>query len=372
MENEHVRKTTLPDGDVVEISDTPCAWWATHRANGFVDPHVIAPDPKQPRRHMDLTELAELQESITVTGVRQPMVVTPRANAPWITVNPEHEDCFFAAVSGHRRRECALNANLEAVPIEVRIYPSSKEHYMDASVLNTNHTDLTPLEEGYEMVRLRSEGWTVEELCRHFGTAAPQYYVRISLTQLHPGIQELLNPAVQEKKRLPATTAGALGNVKVPTVKELDEVLDKLGPDANPNSGVMNVYFEDLDDDGRRFELQWMLLRVILKRKYQSVRAINFIREHSLKLAAVGHQGGKKTKRYRPEKQRAVVLNLAKTINQSVLVDWPPAEFKQAFSGSTAAELEEHIAELRTASEAIDSFLSVLLRIQTARRPVAA
>lgn len=372
MDIQSLKQVTLPDGNVVEISNDPLPWWRIQFASGFVSPHCIAPDPNQPRRHIDPTELEELYESIKVSGVRQSLVITPLELAPWIEVAPEHRHAFFGAVSGHRRREGAIRADQEAVPVEIRIYPSSKEYKMDASILNSNHADLTPLEEGYELVQLRAEGWTVEELCQHFGMAAPQYYLRVNLTRLHPDIQELLNPELQEKKRLPTTTAGALGNVKVPTVAELDQVLEVLGSDANPENGVMNVYFEALTDDERRFEYQWMLLRVILKRGLKSVRAMNFIKEHALKLSAVSKHGGRKTARYRPEKKREIVVNLAKTVQQSVLVDWTPAEFRATFETATAEEMETYIKGLQNAGQSLADFIRILEQIQNKKRPAAA
>jgi hypothetical protein len=64
-------------------------------------------------------------------------------------------------VSGHRRQKCALDAGIGAVPVKVVIFQSEKEYRMEMSLLNKGQDDLTPLEEGYEIVRLRDLGWKI-------------------------------------------------------------------------------------------------------------------------------------------------------------------------------------------------------------------
>ncbi len=57
---ENAMKTVrLPDGQEVEISSTPEAWWSEHGGVGHIDPALLAPDPYQPRKFMDQTELSQ-------------------------------------------------------------------------------------------------------------------------------------------------------------------------------------------------------------------------------------------------------------------------------------------------------------------------
>src|SRR3989338_5496241 len=169
MDAQATRSVILPSEERVTVSDTPQKWWTANNSTGFVDPHCIAPDPKNPRKRMSPIRLAELKESITARGVRDPLVVTPSKCAPWVQVAPEHEGCFFLAVSGHRRRECALDVRLGAVPIRVAVYPSEMEHRLDVSLLNKEREDLEPLDECWELVELRKLGWKVDSLCRSHG-----------------------------------------------------------------------------------------------------------------------------------------------------------------------------------------------------------
>jgi ParB-like chromosome segregation protein Spo0J len=224
-----LREVRLPGGDVVHVSDSPEGWWNKANASGFVDPHQIAPDPRNPRRVMNPARRVELEESIAANGVRQALVLTPKHMAPWAQVAKEHTDCYFLDVSGHRRREASINKSVGAVPVMIRIYPDEKAHRMDVSLLNKGQDDLSALEEGHEILMLQELGWKVNELCASFGYQAPQLYDRIHLTRLAPDIQQLLDPDLPRKKRLGVTLGGKLGGIPAPTADELEEACENYG-----------------------------------------------------------------------------------------------------------------------------------------------
>ncbi|MES2225276.1 MAG: ParB N-terminal domain-containing protein [Patescibacteria group bacterium] len=366
MTETSLREATLPDGRVVHISNVPCEWWSQQDGAGFAHPSVCAPDPDQPRRHIDEADLAELQESVGASGVRESITVTPRHLAPWVKLAPEFDGAFFAIVSGHRRWTSASRAEIEAIPIHVRIYATEADHRLDASLLNSGHKDLSPLEQGYEVVGLREQGLTMEVIAKHRGKSVPHLYSRMSLTRLAPDIQELLKPEINEKKRLAITIAAELGAVKIPTVGELDELLDQLGPFAHPADGV-DVLFEALDDDGRRFELQRMLLRVIQHNHWGALRAINLIKDRAQQLSARVGSANDKTERFQPARRRKLVDTFLSEISASPLHDWRPADFHQAYDTATDAELEELLERFVLASQDLEGLKAWIQKILDSR-----
>jgi len=366
MNEMTLRRIVLPDGSEATISLVPLAWWDENNASGFVAPAMCAPDPNQPRRHIRKEALDELIGSIRVSGVREPVILTPRHLAPWVELAPEHESAYFVIVSGHRRWTGATRSKLEAVPFCVRTYGSAAEHYMDASLLNSNREDLTPLEEGYEALSLRERGFTMEALSSHFGKSVPYLYSRMNLTRLAPDIQVLLDPEVNERKRLPVTIGGELGGVKVPTVGELDEILERLGPACYSKDGN-KICFESLDDDGRRFELQRMLLRAIQREQMSASRAIILIKDQAQRLSAQQAAPGKKSERLQPARRRKMLRRFVGEVNGSSVHDWRPADYREAFETAPDEEIDSLLAELRIAEENIGSIATLVERARAAR-----
>jgi ParB/RepB/Spo0J family partition protein len=362
MNKPALESVTLLDGTEVTVSDIPEDWWTVAKGSGYVRPDMLAPDPQQPRQYMDPERLAELQRSIAASGVRETLIVTPRKLAPWAKVEEKFKHCFFIIVSGHRRWYCTNLAGLPVIPIEVRIYKSRKEHNLDRSLLNKGRDDLTELDVGFEIVNLREDGWTIDELAAHFGMSTPQLYNRINLTQLHPDIQQLLlpTPGNRKKNALPVTTAGVLGGVKSPTPEELETLFENLGSVANgEDQKERERDFNYLDDDERRFELQKLLLSVIQRRSLGTVRAVEFIREQALRLTTSHKRYGRETERYQPRRRKEILHNLMNEITGSVVMDWTPAELQRIFELASYEEVEVYITHLREAAQ----FLTGLERI---------
>ena len=97
----------------------------------------IAPNPYQPRREFNETDLAELADSIAQQGIIQPLIVVNN-NSPDIT-QP------FTLIAGERRLRAARRAGLHAVPCIVR--QATRQQMMEwALVENIQRSDLNPLE----------------------------------------------------------------------------------------------------------------------------------------------------------------------------------------------------------------------------------
>lgn len=369
--NAHLRPNTavLPDGNRVVVSLTKEPWWEQDNASGYVRPDMLAPDPQQPRKHMNADKLAELRESVAASGVRQAIVVTPLSKAPWAVVAPEHARLPFLIVAGHRRDKCALESHLGAVPIMVRVYASEKEHHMDRSLLNYGHEDLSEIEQGWEAVALRDEGWKIEELCERFGIQAPGLYARMNLTKLAPELQHLLDPKLPIKKRLGTTLGGALGGVKQPTPKELVELLESFS-DIVSQDDIIPEGPTKLDDTGRRFALQRMLFEVIHRRSLPSERAVEFVHEqaHTLLAAQTGNTGAP-VRRYEPHRRREILAGLVKSVQSSVVVDWKPEEFRRIFEYEPYESLEAVIKSYQAIADFFLGVIKILKTILATKKP---
>ena len=103
---------------------------------------AIRPNPNQPRRHFDETELEELSRSIRDKGVLQPILVRPAKVAG-----------EYQIVAGERRWRAAQRAGVRAIPAVIREL-SDAEVLEIAIVENVQRADLSPIEEaeGYRML----------------------------------------------------------------------------------------------------------------------------------------------------------------------------------------------------------------------------
>jgi len=94
----------------------------------------LVPNPGQPRKNFDETELNELADSIKNYGIIQPVIA---ANAG---------DGTYIIIAGERRTRAAKLAGLSAVPVIVRDYTDQKR--LEISLIeNIQRSDLNPMEE---------------------------------------------------------------------------------------------------------------------------------------------------------------------------------------------------------------------------------
>jgi len=98
----------------------------------------IAPNPYQPRRNFDETELAELAQSISLQGILQPLIVTDAKTVEGVN-KP------FALIAGERRLRAAKQAGLQTVPCVIR--DASQQQMIEWAVIeNIQRADLNPIE----------------------------------------------------------------------------------------------------------------------------------------------------------------------------------------------------------------------------------
>jgi ParB family chromosome partitioning protein len=117
-----------------------------------VDIDRLAPNPLQPRQHMDEAALEELARSIRAQGVMQPILV-------------RSVDGGYQIIAGERRWRAAQRAGLLRVPVVVRDVPGGDEQTLlvMALVENLQREDLTPIEEATAYRRLADQFHLTQE-----------------------------------------------------------------------------------------------------------------------------------------------------------------------------------------------------------------
>lgn len=143
-----------------------------------VDPHLIVPNPRQPRTHFNTDDLAELVHSVREFGVLQPVVVRK---------NPEGE---YELIMGERRTRAAREAGLDTIPAIVR-ETADEDLLRDALLENLHRSELNPLEEASAYQQLLEDfGITQEELATRIGRSRPQISNTIRLLKLPVPVQQ--------------------------------------------------------------------------------------------------------------------------------------------------------------------------------------
>ena len=143
-----------------------------------IDPHLIVPNPRQPRTHFDAEDLAELVHSVREFGVLQPVVV--RAT----------DEGTYELIMGERRTRAAREAGLHSIPAVIR--DTADEHLLrDALLENLHRSELNPLEEASAYQQLLEDfGITQEELATRIGRSRPQISNTIRLLKLPIPVQQ--------------------------------------------------------------------------------------------------------------------------------------------------------------------------------------
>jgi ParB family chromosome partitioning protein len=133
------------------------------KAGGDLDQIVpierVVPNPDQPRRDFEQTELEELAASISEHGIIQPLIVRKQTG----------DGGRFEIVAGERRWRAAQIAKLHEIPVVVRQF-SDAEVLEIAIIENIQRSDLNPVEEalGYKQLQDRF-GHTQDQLAKQLG-----------------------------------------------------------------------------------------------------------------------------------------------------------------------------------------------------------
>lgn len=139
----------------------------------------LSPNPHQPRREFDQTEIDLLASSLKRHGVLQPLIATPESDK-------------YIIIAGERRWRAAKKAKLESLPVLVR---SSEElDRLEIGLIeNVQRVDLSPLEQAISIARLHEQfNISYEDIAKRLGKAHTSILNTIRLLVLTPEAQEAL------------------------------------------------------------------------------------------------------------------------------------------------------------------------------------
>jgi len=141
-----------------------------------VDITKVMPNPGQPRKHFDESQIEELAASIKEFGIVQPLIVKK---------NNEN----YMIVAGERRWRAAQIAGLSRIPVVVREY-SDMQMLEIALIENIQREDLNPIEEANCYKRLNEVfSLTHEDISGKVGKSRSHISNSIRLLRLDSRIQ---------------------------------------------------------------------------------------------------------------------------------------------------------------------------------------
>ncbi len=185
-------------GDVPASADAGAG-----RGNGArqVAIDLLGPNPFQPRRAFDETDLRELTESVRANGILQPIVVRPDPRGGG----------RFQIVAGERRWRSAQRAGLHEVPVVVRDFTDDQSLEV-AIVENVQRAGLNSIEEalGYQALIDRFS-YTQDKLAENVGKSRSHIANTLRLLQLPKEVRQMV-----EDGKLTAGHARALITAKDP------------------------------------------------------------------------------------------------------------------------------------------------------------
>ena len=151
------------------------------KPDSTIDVSLVRPNPYQPRREFNESEIQALATSIGRDGVLQPVVV--RATT----------DGSYELVAGERRWRASKKAGLERIPAIIRKVDDKKMLEL-ALVENLQRSDLNPIEKARAFRQLiQLNGWTQEQVAESVGMGRPTVANFIRLLDLPAEVQEAVS-----------------------------------------------------------------------------------------------------------------------------------------------------------------------------------
>ena len=215
----------------------------------LVDIDLIEPSPYQPRTHFREEALAELAQSIQVSGIIQPLVLRKIG-------------ARFQLLAGERRWRAAQRAGLSRVPAVIR--EVTDEAALEITLVeNIQREDLNPIEEARAYERLLTEfHLTQEEVAAKTGKDRATIGNAIRLLRLEKAILDLIEGGrlsaghgrallaiADPQMRLALAQRGAGGRMTVRQIERsasrrlrpVPPPLDETQYDANTRAAIENL-----------------------------------------------------------------------------------------------------------------------------------
>lgn len=146
----------------------------------WINPELLKPNPKQPRKEFDPQKLQELSDSIKENGVLEPIVIQ----------YDKKLDAFYI-IAGERRTRASKMAGLTKVPVVLREYTDQQKLEM-ALIENIQRADLNPIEEATAYYNLIQMGANQEEVAKKVGKNRSTVANAVRLLKLPEDIQRSL------------------------------------------------------------------------------------------------------------------------------------------------------------------------------------
>ena len=169
----------LADVDSTSTAEGPTT---ARRPDDVLPIEKVHPNPDQPRRRFEETDLEELTNSIAEKGILQPLIVRPDPT----------ERGTYQIVAGERRWRAAQRAKLHQVPVVIREFDDT-EALEVAIIENIQRADLNAVEEaaGYRQLMDRF-GHTQEKLAEALGKSRSHIANSLRLLNLPDAVQAMV------------------------------------------------------------------------------------------------------------------------------------------------------------------------------------
>ena len=209
----------------------------------------ISPNPDQPRKRFEDSDLDDLTASIKEKGVIQPLIVR--------AVGGDH----YEIVAGERRWRAAQRAQLHELPVVVREF-TDVEVLEVAIIENIQRADLNPVEEaaGYRQLMDRF-GHTQEKMAEALGKSRSHIANLLRLLNLPDAVLEMLRrgdlSAGHARALIPAEDPLALAQKIVKgglSVRAAEALVKAERPDDNGATPKPKVSAPDKDADTKALE----------------------------------------------------------------------------------------------------------------------
>lgn len=224
-----------------------------------IDLKLLYPNPNQPRKTFHPGKLAELAQSIKVSGLMEPLVIVRRGEK-------------YMIVAGERRWRACTIAGVSDVP--VRIIDADEQKVAELALLeNLQREDLNILEEAMGYQGLLDMGLSREEIANKMGISQPwRIQERLNLLKLEKVFQEytvkgILTPSqAQELSRLPIDKQGVvfdrISSGKADTYNKLRSLVNAIIfvkeqesflPDPTPQEREVNTKYDRMIENIVKF-----------------------------------------------------------------------------------------------------------------------
>lgn len=173
----------------------------------------IRPFKSQPRKHFDREELEQLADSIKEEGQRTPVKLKELGD------DPKHD---YELVDGERRYLACGIAGIPDMRAFIESYADEDEQFIDSVISNFGREGHTPMETAravdriLESPRYREGGRTerIGRVAKLFAKSQSWIYMHLNLLDLHPDVQEMLEPTEERSPKLGVAMAGFLCGIK--------------------------------------------------------------------------------------------------------------------------------------------------------------